>query len=72
MTQMITIIRTCLSCNKDFELKVKETDLIRVRNGEYIQDVMSYLSADERELLISGICGKCFDDMFADDEEDEE
>jgi hypothetical protein len=34
------------------------------RNGKLIQDAMPTLSVDDREFLISGICGKCFDEMF--------
>ena len=40
------------------------------RNGEYIQDCMPYLAMDERELLMSGICGECFDGMFLEDGEE--
>lgn len=29
-----------------------------------IQDALPSLSADERELLMSGICGRCFDRVF--------
>lgn len=35
-------------------------------DGELIQQALPELTADEREILISGICGKCFDGMFAD------
>lgn len=31
-----------------------------------IQDIFPELSADERELIISGICGTCFDRTFHD------
>lgn len=34
-----------------------------------IQDAMPGLSADERELLMSGICDRCFDKVFADCED---
>ncbi len=34
-------------------------------NGNKIQEVLPELSADQRELLISGTCGPCFDRMFA-------
>ena len=34
-----------------------------------IQNAMPNLSADDRELLISGICGPCFDKMFPPEEE---
>lgn len=60
---------TCHLCNTKHELHLKQDDLNRYRNGEHIQNVMSYLSPNERELLISGICGKCFDELFLDEEE---
>jgi hypothetical protein len=31
---------------------------------DFIQDLMPYLSAAERELLISKTCGSCFDKLF--------
>ena len=43
-------------------------DMGRWQNGSLIQDAMPYLSADERELLISGTCGTCFDKMFGSEE----
>ena len=45
-------------------MKVVQGDYEAWENGKLIQDVMPYLSADEREVLISGICGPCFDKMF--------
>jgi len=60
-----TIVKTCVSCKTEHSIQVREQDWIRLQNGEHIQDVMPYLSLDERELLISGICGKCFDKTFA-------
>lgn len=67
---MRTINKTCVICKKEHELKVNEADIISWQNGQHIQSVMPYLSASERELLISGVCGKCFDEMF-DGEDDE-
>ncbi len=29
-----------------------------------IQDIFPELRNDEREILVSGICGECFDEMF--------
>lgn len=62
MTQ-VTIAKSCIFCKEEHEIDVKVNDLARVEAGEHIQDVMTYLSADDRELLISGMCGKCFDEM---------
>jgi hypothetical protein len=41
--------------------------LIAWKEGMLIQDAMPELSADERQLLISGTCGKCWDKMFQED-----
>lgn len=40
------------------------------RNGAFIQDAMSELSAGARELLISGTHSDCFDALFPPDEDD--
>ena len=41
-------------------------------NGVLVQDAFPALSAEDRELLISGICPTCWDGMFPDEEEEEE
>ena len=64
-----TITGVCRKCQESHTLLVDIKDLQRWATGSYIQDVMSYLSADERELLISHTCGKCWDEMFGDCEE---
>jgi hypothetical protein len=38
---------------------------------KYIQDAMPYLSAGEREILISKTCDECFDKMFPPNPEEE-
>jgi len=43
-------------CKKDFDAWVSSSGLI--------QEVMPYLNAEERELLISNTCSVCWDDMF--------
>lgn len=70
----ITILNyKCKICKKYFTLKVKADDYTDyISNGKLIQLAFPYLSAGERELIISGICDTCFTDMFKDDEEDEE
>jgi hypothetical protein len=55
---------TCNSCDQSYDLMVNMSDVDDWMNGEYIQDAMPYLSAGERELLISKTCGSCFDEMF--------
>ena len=55
---------TCRKCKVSAEMPVNRQDVADWREGKYIQDAMPYLSADEREILVSGICGDCFDKMF--------
>lgn len=50
---------------------METADFKEWESGQPIQSVAPYLSEDERELLISGVCGKCFDDMFAGEDDDE-
>jgi len=38
----------------------------------YIQDALPFLSADDREILISGICPKCYKKMFSFFEDEDE
>lgn len=62
---------TCLFCSKivTFEVSKKAAEeLIMRSNGESskpIQNIIPEISADKRELLISQICGECFDKMFS-------
>jgi hypothetical protein len=64
-TAIIQIETTCPVCGR--------TDHIPVRHGAYvlwhecgklIQDAMPELSATQREQLITGICGPCWEHMW--------
>ena len=71
-----TVKRNCPLCGVDQYINVNADDYNAWIDGEgYIQDLMPYLSADEREALISGICPTCWDKQFEVedfDEDDEE
>ena len=54
----------CRICGEAFTIMANETDICHWQDGALIQDVLHYLSRDQRELLISGTCGACFDEMF--------
>lgn len=69
----VTIITVCPFCGHANEIEVNEIDYLDWSDGELlVQDAFPYLSADEREMLISGICPKCWDSMFGLPEEEEE
>lgn len=55
----------CKHCMMIHSVILNKEDLVDWTSGDgYIQDVLDYLSPNERELLISNICGSCFDKLF--------
>jgi len=61
----------CFCCNKLFEIEVKDEDYIRWNNGEFVQVAFPYLSAADRELLISKTCDNCFQEMCKEEDDEE-
>ena len=60
---MITVI--CNECNKGYDIPITERQRDEwLSSGRLIQKAFPQLSAAERELFISGMCGKCFDALF--------
>jgi len=77
MTNLNAVVTTvCPFCGKAHDVLVNEIDYLDWQDGKLAQDAFPYLSADEREMLISGICPTCWDGMFEgsadDDYEDED
>ena len=68
ISDAVTVIVGCIKCAEAQHITVGNADLDAWENGALILDAMTCLSADEREILISGICGECFDNMFAGEE----
>lgn len=58
----VTLI--CMDCKESTTLQLTNEQIKRWKEGELIQNVIPELTEDQRELLISGICGKCFDYLF--------
>lgn len=58
---MITINKPCTQCGTVHYIKMEQKSYNAWKSGVSIQNVAPHLSTDERELLISGFCGKCFD-----------
>ena len=63
----------CHHCGKDFMIEAYSEDVTEFYynpNRRNIQDIFPYLSAEVRELLISGTCDECWNKMFSFDGED--
>jgi len=55
----------CNICGVITYLILNKEDLVDWMSGSApIEKILYYLSANERELLISNTCGKCFDNLF--------
>ena len=65
MSKMITIETRCPICCGINNVEVKKEDWARYENGEFVQRAFPYLDAATRELLITGICNKCWQNMCA-------
>ena len=66
-----TITTRCPFCGETHEIAVNENDYLDWQDGKLAQNAFPYLDADEREMLISGICPTCWDGMFETDEEED-
>lgn len=54
----------CLECHRVYTFDISRGDYYDWQHGKHAQNAFPYLTADERELLISRTCGPCFDKMF--------
>lgn len=64
----VCVITQCPFCGHAHEVEVNETDYWDWQDGALAQDAFPYLSADEREMLISGIDSECWNKMFGGEE----
>ncbi len=59
-----TVDVTCKECNVNYTIVLPKEPYIKWQTGTSIQKVFPEIDLDTRELLISGICGQCFDKLF--------
>jgi hypothetical protein len=57
----MNIQKCCHICKKSVVIAVSDAQYQAWQNGEVIQKAMPNLTPGEREILISGICERCFD-----------
>ena len=66
------VVTRCPFCGEAHTVLVNEMDYYDWQDGKLAQDAFPYLSADEREMLISGICPTCWDGMWGSADNDYE
>lgn len=60
----------CPICGEVTLILVDKSDweLFKSPNRPYVQDIFPYLTPEERECLISGVCPTCWDEMYGGNE----
>lgn len=66
MNNPITISVECRNCRRTVRLTVDHADWDEWNspNRRHVQEVFPYLTASEREMFLSRICGECWDEIF--------
>lgn len=59
-----TVSGKCLGCRSDVSFTAPEGAVMDWYFGAAVQDALPQLDADQREWLVSGVCGACFDRMW--------
>lgn len=59
-----TIVKTCMICNREASVSVDSASLYLYNQGEYVHNAFPDLSPADREIIISGTHGECWDSMF--------
>lgn len=65
------IERVCPHCHKLQTIEVNEIQYNDWLAGKNIQRAFPDLSADQREILMSGICPECWEEIFGEDDEED-
>jgi hypothetical protein len=70
MTEQLDFELECLCdhCEYAENILVNEADYDAWHNGVFIQDAFPYLTAGQRELMISSTCDTCWKEFFGEDE----
>jgi hypothetical protein len=71
MNTTIEIMGNCPRCVDFFSITVPHDDYLKWQAGTLIQEAFPYMSIDDRELLISGVCGECWKTMYPVEGDDE-
>jgi len=61
------VVSFCRVCAEPREITVPAAGFMAWQRGEFIQDAMPEVSAEDREQLISQTCPTCWDEMFPED-----
>lgn len=67
MTAILTT-KPCPFCKVQHQVEVPLEGYAKFKDGAFVQDAFPHLTADERELLISGTCAGCWERYMRDED----
>ena len=67
---MMNLIMTCPFCSKKHSVEVKGADIYKYEMGATAQVAFPYLTATQREQIISDMCPDCQKRVFGEDEDE--
>ena len=67
MEETMIVFAKCPFCGKVTEIEVPLIGYLDWEDGELIQNAMPNLSAEQREMLISGMCEECQKTFFGEE-----
>ncbi len=61
--EFVKVTVPCMTCKREFSITLPSQGLRDYKFGKLMQQCFPNLDGNMRELLITGICGECFDLM---------
>lgn len=61
---IVNVETVCPFCGSREIIAVNDEDYYDWMHGKRVQHAFPYLNANQRERLVTGICDKCWDDMW--------
>ena len=65
----VVLTTPCIGCHQSTRMTLDTDKVKRWLNGTHIQNVFPEMKPDDREVLLSGIHGPCWDEIFGGEEE---
>jgi hypothetical protein len=67
---MMNLVMVCPFCSTKHNVEVKDSDVYKYIMGAPIQRAFPYLTATQREQIISDMCPDCQKRIFGEDEDE--
>lgn len=63
----------CPHCHKVIKLPIKEEELLAWNpNEQFVQEAFPELTPGQREMLLSGLCEECWNEIFSEEDEEDQ